>query len=51
MNVEMKLGTANDPGAKVVVTSNIKITTVEAFDRWLRVQKLARDWLKRELAK
>jgi hypothetical protein len=51
MNVEMKLGTSNDPGTKVIITSNIRIVDVATFDRWLRVQKLARDWLKRELDK
>jgi hypothetical protein len=51
MNVELKLGTSLDPGTKVVVTANIRITDVATFDRWLKVQKLARDWLAKELAK
>lgn len=51
MEVILKLGTVNDPGARVIIKADVKLTTVEGFDRWLKVQKLARDWLAKELAK
>jgi len=49
--VKLVLGTKSDPGPKVIVESNIKFTEVTAFDNWLKVQKLARDWLRMELDK
>ena len=51
MTVELVLGTKSDPGSKVIIQSNIKFTDIAGFDRWLKAQKLARDWLKKELEK
>lgn len=51
MDVILKLGTMSDPGSKVIVKADIKFTTVEGFDRWLKAQKVARDWLAKELGK
>ena len=51
MIVKLILGTKADPGAKVEIESNIKFTHITAFDQWIKAQKLARDWLARELAR
>ena len=51
MKVKLVIGTINDPGTKVVVNASVKFTTVEAIDRWLKAQKIARDWLAKELGK
>ncbi len=51
MIVKLILPTRSDPGATVIVEANIRFTEIQSFDNWLKAQKLARDWLKRELDK
>jgi hypothetical protein len=51
MKVILIPGTQSDPGPKIIIESNTKFTTVESFERWLKVQQVALAWLKKELAK
>lgn len=51
MIVKLILGTKGDPGPKVGVESNIRFVDVESFDNWLKAQKVAREWLRKELGR
>lgn len=51
MDVILVLGTKDAPGPKVKVVADIRFITVEGFDKWLKAQKVARDWLAKELEK
>ncbi len=51
MKVILILSTKSDPGPKVQIESNIKFTTVEGFEGWLKAQQVALSWLKKELGK